>query len=223
MAELIPQGTYTVSVEEVLLDADKEGVPQFSVSFAVEGQRRYARLSCRNDIVVFENKTPWDMSQPALRLLKWNGDFDNPQFDPPQTIRVKCKHNQGKGENAHKIFENWYIQTPREMSPAGRSMAAALQSKFRASFGATPPKPAAKPAPAPAPARTAPPARSAPPASGPTTREECWAELDKAHGDKLDEKGWYAAIKIVSDAEGKSESQFGPDEWKAVFAAYPPF
>ena len=219
MSELWPTGNYTGNLVEWEVGEAKTGTPQVVLVFEVDNSRRTVFLALSD--------AAWQYTEDKLRLMGFNGDFENPDFAKPDGVPLYCKHDTYQG----KTGEKWDVSTGMNVTPAKADVRKTLTRRW-ASQNAKPSRPSTS---AP-PARSAPPpaetTRSAPPpadddAAPSSTFEEitdknaCWSYWEDIFKGAVDVGHWQEVIREV--ANGRKESAFTADDWRAVAKKAVPF
>lgn len=204
------QGNITASV---FAAAKNTGSPQFVIEcevFTLDGTpsgTAKVYLSCSDKA--------WDYTEPKLKRLGFNGDFEKPEFSNGQGINLTCKHEEYQG----KQQEKWDLGGGMPQ-PAGADVTKTFAARWKSTNGAAP-KPAGRPTPPPPPSA---PAAPTPPPADQMTQEKAWGVFLEYYPTGDCQPQWQASIADVVKSSGKPFAKFGHAEWEAVAKSVkPPF
>lgn len=202
MSELIPAGYYDGELlpEGTSLTESKNGTPEFKLTFDIPSlgvQRRVA-------LYLSDGALPYSLEK--LKSFGWNNDFESPAFTSTKA-RLSCKHDQYNGQTREK----WDVYVERRANPGTIDL---LRSKVRSMSA---------PAPARVVAKAPPPKPSGPPPVAAKDRNWAWNEIVNTHGEATATRVWQSNINAVATATGKTEENFGPEEWTKFVTEFIPF
>jgi len=218
MAEAeFPVGSYRGNLESAVLALTKGGSEQVVIKFVLSDIQGNP-LGVTRSMYLSMSGGAWPYTRQKLEALGFNGDFDNPQFDPQKSsnFEVLCKHDEYEGKTTEKWdLANWGGGPEK----ASNDVIKRYNAKWKAEVGSPPPKPAGAPARPPSlPPR--PPAKQ-PERVSPKDQGEAFALFKTIEGDDA-EKFW-ALIAKIEKKHGIPVDDFEQKHWDEFHEELLPF